>query len=201
MLVVQSEETAALVAGLRHNGHRPYPPDREHYWSPAMVSTDFDIEGIWPFNYSIGEAQSALAAHLIDRLPDISSRRQQQAQSLLNATADYQELSPQSIPPGSTHVYHLMSFRYDGLSFNKNRDHLIDRLSRQHLIQAIVQFYPLYRYPLFANAGFGEADCPNTDEFFDNMISVPFYPWFDDDQQSYLAERLTESLDHLRHGF
>jgi dTDP-4-amino-4,6-dideoxygalactose transaminase len=56
----------------------------------------------------------------------------------------------------------------------------------------------LYRYPLFVGAGFGEAACPNTDDFFDNSLSVPFYPWFDDDQVNYLTEGLRAALDELR---
>ena len=51
---------------------------------------------------------------------------------------------------------------------------------------------------LFAKAGFGEADCPNTDAFFDNMLSLPFYPWFSDEQYDHLINSLKAALDELR---
>ena len=200
ILVVRSEETAKMVPGLRHNGHRPYPGPRDHYWVPAMVDTDYDIDGVWPFNYSIGEAQCALGVRLLDQVDEISDVRREKARSILDAVLGYKELSPQAIPDGSTHVYHLLSFRYDGGPHGKSRDDLIASLVYEHRIQAVVQYYPLYRYPLFAKAGFGEANCPNTDHFFDNMLSVPFYPWFEADQTEYLAVRLAESLDKLRKG-
>ena len=198
ILVVKSEEMAKMVPGLRHNGHRPYPTPRESYWLPAMVDTDYDIDGVWPFNYSIGEAQCALGLHLLDQVDEISNIRRQKAEYILDAVSDYSELSPQSIPQGSTHVYHLLSFRYASVIAGKDRNDLISTLVNDHRIQAIVQYYPLYRYPLFAKAGLGEANCPNTDQFFDNMISVPFYPWFEADQTEYLAQRLSASLESLR---
>ena len=37
-------------------------------------------------------------------------------------------------------------------------------------IQCVVQYYPLYRYDLYKKVEQGEANCPNTDLFFDNMV-------------------------------
>ena len=44
----------------------------------------------------------------------------------------------------------------------------------QEGIQCVVQYYPLYRYDLYIKSGNSESNCPNTDIFFDNMISFPF---------------------------
>ena len=41
----------------------------------------------------------------------------------------------------------------------------------------MVQYYPLYKYPLFLKKGLQKADCPNTEKFFNNMISFPFHHW------------------------
>ena len=154
MLTVRSSETAQLVPGLRQNGHRPYPGKRDRYWLPAMVDTDFDIEGVWPFKYAIGEIQCALGVNLLKRLDQISKQRVRQAQRIVEALEGYPELSFQSIPTGSTHVYHLLSARYDGKEYAKTRDDLIDLLAFKYRIQAIVQYYPLNRYPdLFGDCG------------------------------------------------
>jgi len=61
-LTVRSDEDAALVPGLRHYGARPYPPGRERYWVPCMGNVDIDIEGVWPNNFTVGEAQCALGS-------------------------------------------------------------------------------------------------------------------------------------------
>ncbi len=200
MLTVQSRELAQLVPGLRQNGHRPYPGDRERYWLPAMVDTDFDIPDVWPYKYSLGEIQCALGVNLMMRLDELSALRFQQAKRIVTALECYPELSFQHTPKGSSHVYHLLSARYDGEEFGKTRDDLIDLLAFKYRIQAIVQYYPLDRYPLFTRAEFGAGDCPHTDNFFDNMVSFPFYPWFSDQQFEYLVESVKEALETLREG-
>ena len=71
-------------------------------------------------------------------------------------------------------------------------------LSKEYKIQPVVQNYPLYRYPLLKKAGFGDANCPNTDFFFDNMLSFPFYEWFKDEQINYLINSIKKAVKSLR---
>jgi len=68
------------------------------------------------------------------------------------------------------HNYHLLAARV----LNGLRDEFIRRMSRDHGVQCVVQYYPLNRYPFYQKIGFGHANCPNADAFFDNMVSFPF---------------------------
>jgi dTDP-4-amino-4,6-dideoxygalactose transaminase len=61
-----------------------------------------------------------------------------------------------------------------------------------------VQYYPLYRYPMFRKAGFGEADCPETDRFFDNMVSFPFQQWMPEDQFALMIALTRQALTQCR---
>lgn len=200
MITVKSPEHARIVPGLRHNGHRDYPADREDYWIPAMVDVDFDIEGVWPYNFSIGEAQCALGIKLMERLDELNRRRFRTARKVIDTLADCPELQFQEIPEGSTHAYHLLSVMYDGTKVHATRDDLIRLLSTKYRVQAVVQYYPLYRYPMLVKAGMGEADCPNTDHFFDNMLSLPFYEWYSEEQLEYLVASVRSAVYALRKG-
>ena len=46
--------------------------------------------------------------------------------------------------------------------------------------------------------GLGKHNCPNTDEFYDNMISFPFHVWMSEKQFEYLKNSLIKSLIYLR---
>ena len=46
--------------------------------------------------------------------------------------------------------------------------------------------------------GFGVADCPNTDLFFDNMVSFPFHEWMGEEDFDYLLGSVKTSLNELR---
>ena len=95
-------------------------------------------------------------------------------------------------------TFHLLPARYDGTAYGKNNDDLIKLLSSKYGIKVIVQYYPLNRYPLFAKMGFAEADCPNTDFFFDNMISFPFHHWMSEVDFEYMISSTKLALNELR---
>jgi perosamine synthetase len=198
MLRVRSAETARLVPGLRHNGHVGFPATREHYWQPAMTNVDQDLPGVWPFNYSLGEAQAALGAKMMDRIDAINDTRARRGERFRAALADFPELVFQRIPAGARSAWHLLPARYDGQAFGRNRDDLIARMAYVHGVKFIVQYYPLYRYPLFQKAGFGGHHCPETDRFFDHMVSIPFHQWMPEGDFQTMIECTREALTFLR---
>lgn len=198
VLTVADPALAKLVPGLRHNGMRAFEGERPRYWVPAMSNVDFDIDGLWPYNFCIGEPQCALGAKLLDRLDQMNQERQDRAQRFIAALADFPELVFQKQPEGCGHVWHLMAARYDGQAYGKTRDDLIEALSFGQGVRTVVQYYPLYRYPMFEKAGFGEANCPETDRFFDNMISLPFQHWMPEDQFQTMIDAVRKALSDLR---
>jgi perosamine synthetase len=198
MFVVKDPTLAKLVPGLRHNGVRAFPPGRDRYWVPAMSNVDFDIEGLWPYNFCIGEVQCALGTALLKRLPQMNSDRKRRAASIVSTLRDVPELQFQSVKENCEHIYHLLVARYVSPTNRVSRDDLIELLFREFRVQSVVQYYPLYRYPMFMKAGFGKAQCPETDRFFDNMISFPFQHWLTEDQLEYLTSSIRKACEILR---
>ncbi len=198
MLTVKDPKLAALVPGLRHNGLRAYAEPREKYWVPAMGDVDFDLDGVWPYNFCIGEIQCALGAKLLERVDRINAQRRARARKVMDALKEFPELVFQSQPESCEHAHHLLAARYDGARFGAHRDDFIARMVLKHRVKPAVQYYPLYRYPLFKRAGFGAADCPNTDVFFDNMVSFPFQNWMTDAQADKMIAAARETCAHLR---
>lgn len=199
VLTVKSSANAKLVPGLMHNGCRPYDNDkREKFWKPAMSNVDFDIDNFWPYNFCIGEPQCALGAESLKTIDEENLLRKQRAKKIMEALKDYPELSFQKVDNEGTHVYHLLSARYDGEKYGKNRDDLMELMIYKHKVKTVVQYYPLYRYPIFIKGGYAENNCPNTDYFFDNMISFPFHLHMNEDEVDFLIESIKKSLEELR---
>lgn len=74
----------------------------------------------------------------------------------------------------------------------------MDLLYKEYNIMAIVQYYPLNRYPMYQKAGFGEANIPNTNKFFDNMIAFPNHVELTDDAMRYMANSIKSTIIKLR---
>jgi len=168
MLAVKRDEDAKLVPGIRHNGCCAFTYPRDRYWSPAMSNVDLDIEGFWPNNFCIGEAQCALG-------------------SVFN-----------KIPEGFRHVRHQYVQHFDGSAFGKNRDDLLDLLTTKYGIRSIVQYYPLYRYPLFQKLGQGDFDCPVLEGWWDNSFSVPMWCGMEDEVIETIADSIKSAIADLK---
>ena len=198
VLTVRAEADAGLVPGLRHNGVRAFPGERPRYWVPAMSNVDLDLAGVWPHNFSIGEAQCALGCELLETLDENNERLITQAARMRAAFADVPELTVVRIPEGYRHVFHQFVMHFDGGAFGKRRDDLLDYLTAEAGVRAIVQYHPLYRYPLFQKMGAGAHDCPVLETWWDDSFSLPWWIGMPDEVLDYLAESVKAGIAALK---
>lgn len=197
MLYVKSKKYAQKVPGLRHNGHAPFYFKRKCYWKPAMGNVDSDIKGQWPFKFTLSEVQCGAGILMLKKLDKLNNIRIKRAADLVNYLTDFKELNFFNPKEKKRHVYHLLS-AYFSPTNNVNRDDLIRLLYEKYNIKCVIQYYPLYKYDLFKKNGFGKAKCPNTEKFYNNMISFPFHVWMNNKDIQYLKISIKKSLIELR---
>ena len=94
------------------------------------------------------------------------------------------------------HVYHLISAHVESKQFDRND--LIELLFKKFKIKCVVQYYPLYMYPLFKKMGFRKNNCPNTDIFYKNMISFPFHIWMSNKEFLQMIKSIKKAVNILR---
>jgi perosamine synthetase len=195
MLVAADPELAKKIPSLRLNGHAPFAVKPE-YWLPAMVNVDQIIDGVWPMKSTMSEPQAALGSLLLQRMDKMTEQRRSRGLAFRAALKDFTDLQFQEIHAPPAHSHHLLPARC--LARRWTRDDLIRMLSTEFGVKAIVQFYPLNRYDLFRKAGFGHADVPETDSFFDNMVSFPFSLAINDEDFNYTIAAVRQSLERLQ---
>jgi dTDP-4-amino-4,6-dideoxygalactose transaminase len=195
MLIVKRKEHAEILPMVRHNGHAPWKMEQPNYWTPAMGNVDLPElhgEAIMPNNYCLGEVESALGAKLLDRLDEINQQKRERAIHFIDALQEFKLLEFHRVDT-TQHNYHLLVAR---VKENK-RDLIMQKMSEEKGIQCVVQYYPLNRYDFYKKLGFSEANCPNTDNFFDNMISFPFHHMLSDEEIQYILTSIKEVLNDL----
>lgn len=196
MLTVKEKKYADIIPMLRHNGHCGFDYEREDYWKPAMgdlALPELDNEYLMPNNYCLGEVECALGAKLLDRIDEMNAQKRQRAIKFIDALREFEDLVFHKVE-NNRHNYHLL------VAYVKNgkRDEIMKKLVYDKKIKCVVQYYPLNRYPLYQKLGFGDANCPNSDEFFDNMISFPFQHWMSDEDFEYMLEATKEVMMDLK---
>jgi dTDP-4-amino-4,6-dideoxygalactose transaminase len=130
----------------------------------------------------------------LQRLDSINEERRAQAGFIRDALRDVPELVFQHVPEGHLHAYHLLCSFYTG----ENRDDLIELLYKEYGIKCIVQYWPLYRSQLFRSRGYADIKLPNTDEFFDKMVSLPFWSGMPVETMSYISRSMRLAIERLR---
>lgn len=180
MIATRHEHFARLIPGLRHNGHRQ---------TGDLKVVDFDLAGVYPFNFSIGEPQCAVGISQLKRLDYMNAKRRNHARRIKKEMKGYDDLVFQSIPRGSTHVYHLLCVSHP------ERDRLKLILADKYGIECVIQYKPLHLYPLFQH--YSEADCPNAEEFHEHALSFPLAEWFAEMTVDYMIDSIKAALKEL----
>ena len=173
ILWVKDESIAKLIPLLRHNGHCPFDFEREDYWKPAMGNVDLPILNdipLDPANYCLGEVQAALGSKLLERIDEVNQMKRTRALRFIDGHKE-EDLLEFHCEQSERHNYHLLAARVTG----SKRDAFMRRMSELHGVQCAVQYLPLHRYDYYRKLGFAEANTPNAEDFFENMISFPFH--------------------------
>jgi perosamine synthetase len=194
VLTVADSELASKVTGLRLNGHAPFK-NKIEYWLPAMVNVDEDMGNVWPIKSTMNESQAAVGSSLISRMDELTSRRRKRGMFIRESLKEFEELEFQYIYDDDAHSHHLLPARCT--SHKWKRDDLIKMLHDEYGIKAIVQFYPLYRYDLFKKKCMADANVPETDLFFDNMISFPFSLVLEEEEVVYMINSIKMAINKL----
>jgi perosamine synthetase len=186
MISTNNKDWASYIPGLRHNGHKPFQRTDDMYWSPAMSNVDFDIDGVWPNNFCIGEIQCALGKHLLSKVEKINELRR----TRFNQAYSFFESNPfvklQEIPKNMKSAHHLLPIKIETSNYKTDADLVFSKLFKEYGIQCAKQYYPLNRYDLFQKSGHSQANVPITDDFYDNQVSLPFHHWISNEDFEFL---------------
>tara|TARA_B100000686_G_C16653447_1_gene896833 strand:- start:187 stop:1284 length:1098 start_codon:yes stop_codon:yes gene_type:complete len=194
MITIKDDQMASLLPLLRHNGHEAFE-EQTDYWIPAMsnvVLPEFNGLPLMPNNFCLGEVESALGSLLLDRVDEINKNKKQRAISFIDAFSNNLPISFHK-EESSRHNYHLLVAEIT----NGKRDSFIKKMASEHGIQCVVQYYPLNRYDLYKKLGYGEASCPNADNFYDNMVSFPFHSSLSNEELNMVKESSLRVLESL----
>lgn len=201
MLVVNNKKFDKNVRALLHNGVNKFKrKDEKIYWKPAMFNIIKSKQNFWPYNFCIGEIQCALGAELVSKIDKLNAIRINRANIFIKELKFYTEIKFQKQIKGYKNVYHCLVASFQGKNSEIKRDFFLKTISQNHKIKAIVQNCPLDRYPLFQK--FKKTNnLNNTNKFFNNMISWPFYTYMSQNDFNYMITKTKNTLDLIRKKF
>ncbi len=172
---IKYKNTQEFAIGL-DDSRIPNPESRYPGWYMEMQDLGY--------NYRLTDFQAALGISQLSRAEVGLQRRREIAADYEKALENKNYILGQSgIIEG--HAYHLYILEI------KDRLGLYNYLRENHIYSQI-HYIPCHLMPYYRELGWKEGDMPNAENYYKHCISLPMYPTLNDEEQSFVIERINE---------
>lgn len=135
------------------------------------------------YNYRITDIQCALGVSQMKKLDRFVARRRELVERYNEAFKKVDGMICPVQAQGCNNSWHLYVVQVT------NRKEVYDKL-REAGIYANVHYIPVYKHPYYQENGYADVCCPNAEELYAHMLSLPLYPGMTDQEQEYVIKTL-----------
>ena len=188
MALTNDAELAQKMALLRSHGITRDPAQMTQESDGAWYYQQIELG----FNYRMTDMQAALGVSQMQRLDEFVTRRHELAKR-------YDELLahlPVTLPwqhPDSYSGLHLYVIRLQLDKISLTHREVFDAL-RQQGIGVNLHYIPVHTQPYYQAMGFKHGDFPESEQYYQEAISLPMFSAMTDAQQNTVCATLTEIL-------
>ena len=141
------------------------------------------------YNYRITDIQCALGISQMKKLDQFVARRRKLAQRYEDELNKIDGITCPLQKEGCTSSWHLYVIQTP-----KGRRREIYNKLRAAGIQVNVHYIPVYKHPYYQKHGYDSVCCPQAEELYENIISLPLYYSLQDEQQEYVIQTLKKII-------
>lgn len=149
------------------------------------------------YNYRITDFQAALLNSQLKKLPRFSDRRKEIVAKYDEAFADMPEIFVQKEIPESDTTRHLYIIRLNLELLNCDRRAFFDALYAENTCPQ-VHYLPVYWHSYYEKLGYEKGICPNAEEFYNTVMSIPLYPSLTDEEVDDVIRAVKKVVDWYR---
>ena len=131
------------------------------------------------YNYRMTDFQAALLISQMSRIESFKARRQEIVKKYDEAFKDEPAIIVQKEIPESDTCRHLYIIRLDLDKLNCTRAEFFNAMSAEN-VQCQVHYVPVYFFPHYKRLGYKQGICPNAEEVYKGIMSIPLYPMMSD---------------------
>lgn len=139
-------------------------------------------EGIWyyeqidlGYNYRMTDFQASLLLSQLRKLDRFKARRKEIVEKYNAAFDKIPAIIVQKEIPESDTCRHLYIIRLDFEKLNCSRREFFDAMSAEN-VQCQIHYVPVYWFPYYKHIGYERGLCPNAEEIYKGIMSIPLYP-------------------------
>lgn len=145
------------------------------------------------YNYRLTEIQCALAQSQLSKLDDFVSCRKKLARRYDQALCDMDGLTCVQRGMRKHSAHHLYVVRIDFEALGMSRADFMRRLIQKG-VGTQVHYIPVPLHPYYQAQGFSLSDCPETEKYYREALSLPFYFGLSTEDQGLVTESIRELM-------
>ena len=169
----------SLMEGAPHEG--------EWYYEQIMLG----------YNYRLTDFQAALLTSQLGKLIRFRTRRKEIVARYNEAFADIPEIIVQKEIPESDTCRHLYIIRLDLDKLTCTRREFYDAMSAEN-VQCQIHYVPVYWFPYYEHKGYSKGLCPNAEEVYKGIMSIPLYPKLTDQDVEDVIHAVKKIVESYR---
>ena len=127
------------------------------------------------YNYRMTDFQAALLISQMNRIDEFVARRKEIVARYDEAFANVPGIIIQKNIPESDTSRHLYVIRLDLEKLTCTRREFFDAMSAEN-VQCQIHYVPVYWFPYYRHLGYEKGLCPNAEEVYKGIMSIPLYP-------------------------
>jgi len=153
--------------GITHNEETMEEAPHEGPWYYEQINLGY--------NYRMTDFQAALLICQLNKLERFKERRQEIVNQYNNAFAEMPEIIVQQEIEESDTCRHLYTIRLDLDKLSCTRRQFFDAMSAEN-VQPQIHYIPVYWFPYYKRLGYKKGLCPNAEQIYSSIMSIPLYP-------------------------
>lgn len=168
------------------------------------LMVDVPHEGPWyyeqiflGYNYRITDFQAALIVSQMNKLEKFAARRKEIVNMYNEAFSKIPEIIVQDEIPESDTCRHLYIIRLDLDRLTCTRREFFDAMEAEN-IQPQIHYVPVYWFPYYQHLGYEKGLCPNAEEVYKGIMSIPLYPRMSDQDVRDVIHAVKKVVENYR---
>ena len=140
------------------------------------------------FKYNMSDILAAIGTVQMTKAESMLQKRTAIAEIYSNELSAIPSITLPKSNIGNKHSWHLYVIQIKPDQLKINRKEFIDKL-KEYNIGTSVHFIPLHRHPYYKNKfGYSLNEFPNSENIYNNSISLPIYPKMTETDVNYVIE-------------
>lgn len=149
------------------------------------------------YNYRITDFQAALIVSQMSKLDKFVERRKEIVKRYDEAFSRLPEIYVQKEIPESDTCRHLYIIRLNLDRLTCTRREFFDAMSAEN-VQCQIHYVPVYWFPYYQHLGYEKGLCPNAEEIYKGIMSVPLYPKMSDQDVNDVIHAVKKVIENYR---